>query len=57
LLVEQKAKDFALTNSRIMIHQPLGGFPQAQASAFEIHAKKCCWVKQNVNEILSSSTL
>jgi ATP-dependent Clp protease protease subunit len=34
-----KGKRFALTNSRIMIHQPLGGF-QGQASDFEIHAKE-----------------
>ena len=35
----EKGKRFALTNSRIMIHQPLGGF-QGQASDFEIHAKE-----------------
>ena len=34
-----KGKRFALTNSRIMIHQPLGGF-SGQASDFEIHAKE-----------------
>ena len=50
-LVERQR--FALTNSRIMIHQPLGGF-QGQASDFEIHAKEMLLVKQKVNEILSN---
>ena len=49
----QKGKRFALTNSRIMIHQPLGGF-QGQASDFEIHAKEMLLVKKRVNEILSA---
>ena len=40
-----KGKRFALTNSRIMIHQPLGGF-QGQASDFEIHAKEMLLVKK-----------
>ena len=51
----EKGKRFALTNSRIMIHQPLGGF-QGQASDFEIHAKEMLLVKQRVNEILSKHT-
>ena len=51
----EKGKRFALTNSRIMIHQPLGGF-QGQASDFEIHAKEMLLVKQKVNEILSKHT-
>jgi len=50
-----KGKRFALTNSRIMIHQPLGGF-QGQASDFEIHAKEMLLVKQKVNEILAKHT-
>ena len=50
-----KGKRFALTNSRIMIHQPLGGF-QGQAYDFEIHAKEMMLVKQKVNEILSKHT-
>ena len=50
-----KGKRYALTNSRIMIHQPLGGF-QGQASDFEIHAKEMLLVKQKVNEILSKHT-
>ena len=48
----EKGKRFALTNSRIMIHQPLGGF-QGQASDFEIHAKEMLLVKHKVNEILA----
>ena len=51
----EKGKRFALTNSRIMIHQPLGGF-QGQASDFEIHAKEMLLVKQMVNEILAKHT-
>ena len=50
-----KGKRFALTNSRIMIHQPLGGF-QGQASDFEIHAKEMLLVKHKVNEILAKHT-
>ena len=51
----EEGKRFALTNSRIMIHQPLGGF-QGQASDFEIHAKEMLLVKQKVNEILAKHT-
>ena len=51
----EKGKRFALTNSRIMIHQPLGGF-QGQASDFEIHAKEMLLVKQKVNKILAKHT-
>ena len=51
----EQGKRFALTNSRIMIHQPLGGF-QGQASDFEIHAKEMLLVKQKVNEILAKHT-
>ena len=50
-----EGKRFALTNSRIMIHQPLGGF-QGQASDFEIHAKEMLTVKHKVNEILAKHT-
>ena len=51
----EKGKRFALTNSRIMIHQPLGGF-QGQASDVEIHAKEMLLVKQKVNDILAKHT-
>ena len=50
-----EGKRFALTNSRIMIHQPLGGF-QGQASDFEIHAKEILHMKKVVNEILAKHT-
>ena len=50
-----KGKRFALPNSRIMIHQPLGGF-QGQASDFEIHAKEILHMKKVVNEILAEHT-
>ena len=48
-------KGFALPNSRVMIHQPLGGF-QGQASDIEIHAKEILVMKQKVNEILAKHT-
>jgi ATP-dependent Clp protease protease subunit len=48
-------KRYALPNSRIMIHQPLGGF-QGQASDFEIHAKEILHMKKVVNEILAKHT-
>ena len=50
-----KGKRLALPNSRIMIHQPLGGF-QGQASDFEIHAKEILHMKKIVNEILAKHT-
>ena len=50
-----KKKRFALSNSRIMIHQPLGGF-QGQASDFETHAKETLHMKKIVNEILAKHT-
>ena len=48
-------KRFALPNSRVMIHQPLGGF-QGQASDIEIHAKEILVMKHKVNEILAKHT-
>jgi ATP-dependent Clp protease protease subunit len=50
-----KGKRFALPNSRIMIHQPLGGY-QGQASDIEIHAKEILYMKTKVNEILAKHT-
>ena len=47
-----KNKRFSLPNSRIMIHQPLGGF-QGQASDIEIHAKEILYLKEKLNTILS----
>jgi ATP-dependent Clp protease protease subunit len=48
-------KRFALPNSRIMIHQPMGGF-QGQASDIEIHAKEIMKMKDSLNGILSKHT-
>ena len=48
-------KRFCLPNSRIMIHQPLGGF-QGQASDIEIHAKEILFLKNKLNSILSKHT-
>ena len=50
-----KGKRFCLPNSRIMIHQPLGGF-QGQASDIEIHAKEILFLKQRLNEMLARHT-
>ncbi|MDE1962251.1 MAG: ATP-dependent Clp protease proteolytic subunit, partial [Xanthomonadaceae bacterium] len=47
-----KGKRYALPNSRIMIHQPLGGF-QGQASDIEIHAKETLTIKEKLNAILA----
>ncbi len=48
-------KRFALPNSRIMLHQPMGGF-QGQATDIEIHAKEILRMKDTLNNILSSHT-
>jgi ATP-dependent Clp protease protease subunit len=45
-------KRFCLPNSRVMIHQPMGGF-QGQASDIEIHAKEILYLRERLNEILS----
>lgn len=50
-----KNKRYALPNSEIMIHQPLGGF-QGQATDFEIHAKRILKIKESLNKILSENT-
>ena len=50
-----KGKRFCLPNSRVMIHQPLGGF-QGQASDVEIHAREILYVKQRLNEMLAKHT-
>jgi ATP-dependent Clp protease protease subunit len=48
-------KRFCLPNSRVMIHQPLGGF-QGQASDIEIHAKEILFLKDKLNGMLSKHT-
>lgn len=50
-----KGKRLGLPNSRIMIHQPLGG-AQGQASDIEIQAKEILYIKQRLNEILTHHT-
>ncbi|MEN9946617.1 MAG: ATP-dependent Clp endopeptidase proteolytic subunit ClpP [Pseudomonadota bacterium] len=50
-----KGKRFALPNSRVMIHQPLGGF-RGQASDIEIHAKNILFMKRQLNEMLARHT-
>lgn len=50
-----KGKRFALPNSEIMIHQPLGG-AQGQASDIEIQARHIARIKQKLNTILSENT-
>lgn len=51
----QKGMRYALPNSRIMIHQPLGGY-QGQASDIEIHAREILRMRQRLNEILAKNT-
>ena len=48
-------KRYALPNSRVMIHQPLGGF-QGQATDIDIHAKEILSMKQRLNEIMAHHT-
>jgi ATP-dependent Clp protease protease subunit len=48
-------KRFCLPNSRVMIHQPMGGF-QGQASDIEIHAREILFLKSRLNEILAKHT-
>ena len=55
LTAGQKGKRFVLPNSRVMIHQPLGGF-QGQASDIEIHAKEILYLKDRLNGLLSKHT-
>jgi ATP-dependent Clp protease, protease subunit len=51
----EKGKRFCLPHSRVMIHQPLGGF-QGQATDIDIHAKEILYVRERLNEILSIHT-
>ena len=50
-----KGKRFALPNSRIMLHQPMGGF-HGQATDIEIHAREILRMKDTLNKILSNHT-
>lgn len=51
----EKGKRFCLPNSRVMIHQPLGGF-RGQASDIEIHAKEILYLKEKLNRLLAEHT-
>ncbi len=55
LAAGDKGKRFALPNSRVMIHQPMGGF-SGQASDVEIHAREILYLRQRLNEILAKHT-
>jgi ATP-dependent Clp protease protease subunit len=50
-----KGKRFCLPNSRIMIHQPMGGF-QGQASDIEIHAREILFLREKLNQIMAKHT-
>ncbi|MBI1834433.1 MAG: ATP-dependent Clp protease proteolytic subunit, partial [Burkholderiales bacterium] len=50
-----KGKRFSLPNSRIMIHQPLGG-AQGQASDIEIQAREILYLRERLNGILAENT-
>ena len=52
LAAGEKGKRYCLPNSRVMIHQPMGGF-QGQASDIEIHAREILFLKQRLIEILA----
>jgi ATP-dependent Clp protease protease subunit len=55
LAAGEKGKRFALPHSRILIHQPLGGF-QGQATDIDIHAKEILRLKEELNRILANLT-
>jgi ATP-dependent Clp protease, protease subunit len=50
-----KGKRFALPNSRILIHQPMGGF-QGQATDVDIHAREILRMRERLNEIMANHT-
>ena len=51
----ESGKRHCLPNSRIMVHQPLGGF-QGQASDIEIHAQEILYIRERLNAILANHT-
>lgn len=55
LAAGEKGKRFALPHSRIMIHQPLGGF-QGQASDINIHAQEILRMRDTLNSVLANHT-
>lgn len=50
-----KGKRYCLPNSRVMIHQPMGGF-QGQATDIEIHAKEILYLRSRLNQMMSEHT-
>jgi ATP-dependent Clp protease, protease subunit len=50
-----KGKRFVLPNSRVMIHQPMGGF-QGQASDIEIHAREILYLRERLNSLMAKHT-
>ena len=50
-----KGKRYCLPHSRMMIHQPLGGF-QGQASDIDIHAREILAIREKLNKILANHT-
>lgn len=55
LTAGKKGKRFCLPNSKVMIHQPLGGY-QGQATDIEIHAREILKVRSRMNELLAQHT-
>jgi len=55
LAAGSKGKRFALPNSRVMIHQPMGGF-QGQASDIEIHAREILYLRGRLNDLMAKHT-
>ena len=55
LCAGEKGKRFVLPNSRVMIHQPSGGF-SGQASDIEIHAKEVLYLKKKLNQMMAEHT-
>jgi ATP-dependent Clp protease, protease subunit len=55
LCAGEKGKRYALPNSEIMIHQPMGG-TQGQATDIEIHARRILQMKESLNRILAERT-
>lgn len=55
LAAGEKGKRFALPNSRVMLHQPMGG-AQGQAVDIDIHAREILRIRQTLNEILADHT-
>lgn len=55
LAAGEKGKRFSLPHSRVMIHQPLGGY-QGQASDIDIHAKEILKIREQLNQLLANHT-